>query len=47
MFAQVEVALRKCGFKCQLASDGSDAVKLITQDHKRYDVVIMDQMMKV
>lgn len=42
----VEVALRKCGFRCELASDGSEAVQLITKEQRRYDVLIMDQMMK-
>jgi len=43
----VEVALRKCGFKCQLASDGSDAVQLVTKENRRFDVIIIDQLMKV
>lgn len=40
------MALRKCGFECTTASDGSDAVKLITEHGRRFDVVLMDQMMK-
>ncbi len=41
------MALRKCGFRCSTAMDGTEAVQMVTKQGLRFDVVLMDQMMKV
>ena len=42
----VELALRKDGFVCTIATDGADAVRLVVTEGNTFDVILMDQSMR-
>ena len=43
----VSSALKKKGFKCTCASDGTDLVDMVTKQGLKFDMVLIDSMMKV